>query len=64
MAFAEHKSDRHFVSGLFSCMVQLLGYKPNLTLDQFFTSGYAIKKMQLVIDLADIVNDKKRYLVK
>ena len=57
-------NDEKFLAKVLHLLVNILGYKPALTTNQFFNYGYAAPKMQLCLDVINLVKRTRKDLQK
>lgn len=57
-------NDEKFLAKVLHLLVNILGYKPALTTNQFFNYGYAAPKMLLCIDVINLVKRTRKDLQK
>jgi hypothetical protein len=55
-------TDFKFLNKVMAVLINVLHYKPKLTIDQFFRYGFAEQKMLLCVDVIDLVRKKHKQL--
>jgi hypothetical protein len=58
------KSDQDFISKAFKALIDLFNFKPNVTVKQFFSLGYAEAKVILCLEVIRIIKGEHNNLVK
>lgn len=54
--------DNQFLARVYFILPQFFGFRPKITLEQFFKYGYAESKILLVIDVLNLIKRKHKYL--
>jgi hypothetical protein len=57
-------NDEKFLAKALHILMSIFGYKPSLTQHQFFNYGYAAPKMQLCLDVINLVKRTRRDIQK
>lgn len=58
------KSDYRFIEQVYKLLLRYFdGYKPSITLQQFFTNGFGECKIILCVDIIQKMREKHRYFV-
>ena len=58
-----HLNDYKFFKQVLYILINLFGYKPTITLDQFFRYGFAEMKMLLCCDTINLVKRKHKHIL-
>ncbi|XP_064608935.1 uncharacterized protein LOC135473068 isoform X2 [Liolophura sinensis] len=56
------KSDLKFMEGVYKVLRDLFGYKPPITRDQFFSKGFAERKVIMCAEVINLIHKKHRSL--
>jgi len=54
------KTDSHFMDALYRALRDYFSYKPPITKEQFFTTGFAERKLQMCCDIISLVRQEYR----
>lgn len=52
------KTDSHFIDSMYKVLRDYFSYKPPITKDQFFTTGFAERKLQMACDVITLVRQE------
>lgn len=58
------KSDKEFIEKIFKALINLFNYKPNITIKQFFSNGYAEAKVIFCSDVIRVIKQENQQMIK